>query len=651
MKAFLQSSSALYIESQALVATDLSEVALLIYDNLHEQLRLAEGIVSTAMGSEARNDDFNLSYIQYRKLKDLYLVDADYNAYAKGSDSSEDNNLKVAQTDPALLDDGTYPVDATIPNIFQQVQNYILNGDINVQYFAPGSGVNRTAKAMKSFSRTTLGVDFMSLGPTYFSAEMGVLQYVLPNLSRTFLASDLDAILASVLRGDETLQDWGYTGYQFERGAFEGYESLADLQAGQMRQTSCLNVKYVSMEPGITQQMVDAQVSLCDAAGACRAVDVCSTEVTYDQRTGQSCSLMYNSLDDGCESQMLHLSSYLGGQPIVMQEHCNQPLFVRELYNDPVTPVSWVSRLDLNTSNPAGSVCLRTDSTCLQDQGLLGPSVEVASVRAVQGVDVYAFYRYMGSNKGDPHSDKIYGPLYKKASTEWYPAWVDCYNVPGINKSKLLDWTGWYPSRVAATKERLLINHIDRPDLSMLDKEAVWSDASYRPSGLSQRCNQTHCVSSTGVATACPNGVCNVARPDSVVHAVALVLNNSTELFCATDEDMARSLCPLHAHNQSLLVMVRNNLWYCKSDCQRVLRIKYIGKHAFRYRTLKESVLGFTAADRLSIGLNPLSGPDVGYLHTDAFRLVHHLVSQQVLGSGKALPGVMYSKFWTPPST
>eukprot|EP00960_Hanusia_phi_P008208 234919-Hanusia_phi.AAC.1 len=37
---------------------------------------------------------------------------------------------------------------------------------------------------------------------------------------------------------------------------------------------------------------------------------------------------------------------------------------------------------------------------------------------------------------------------------------------------------------------------------------------------------------------------------------------------------------------------------------------QHIGKHAYRNRMLKESVLGFTTADRLSIGLNPSSSPD-----------------------------------------
>eukprot|EP00960_Hanusia_phi_P053641 762419-Hanusia_phi.AAC.1 len=36
---------------------------------------------------------------------------------------------------------------------------------------------------------------------------------------------------------------------------------------------------------------------------------------------------------------------------------------------------------------------------------------------------------------------------------------------------------------------------------------------------------------------------CFTPESDSAVHAIALVLNNSTELFCASDEDMARSLC------------------------------------------------------------------------------------------------------------
>eukprot|EP00960_Hanusia_phi_P001813 51850-Hanusia_phi.AAC.1 len=418
-----------------------------------------------------------------------------------------------------------------------------------------------------------------------------------------------------------------------------------------MLQTKCLNVNFNTTEPGVVQNLIDPVVSLCDAAGTCRSINVCNPAAAYDERTGQSCDLLHASVDDNCTTQFLHLSSYLGGQSIVMQEHCKEVLFVRDLYVNSSLPVRDIARLDLDTANPAGSICLRTDSTCFQDQGLLGASIDVATVQSVQGVDVYAFYRPLAGGGGDPNSNLFYGPLYQKGSTAWYPPWVDCYNVNGLNKSRLLDWTGWYPARVAAVKNALLQNNAGKPDLSVLDKEAIWSDVTHRPSGLSERCNRTSCVSSTGVARPCPAGVCNVTLAGSGVHAVALVLHNRTELFCASGVAAALSLCPGRPTNDSVLVMVRNNLWYCKSDCQRVLKIKYIGRHLFKYRFLTESVLGFTASDRISIGLSPTSSAALGYSQKDAFRLVHYLVSRQVLGSGNALPSAMYSTFWTPPST
>eukprot|EP00960_Hanusia_phi_P001814 51850-Hanusia_phi.AAC.2 len=92
MKEFLQSSSALYLESGTSVTTNLTDIALSIYDNLFAQINKAKWTVSSAMGDAGRYDDFNLSYVFYRKLKDLYLTSASYNAYAKSSDTSQDNN-------------------------------------------------------------------------------------------------------------------------------------------------------------------------------------------------------------------------------------------------------------------------------------------------------------------------------------------------------------------------------------------------------------------------------------------------------------------------------------------------------------------------------------------------------------------------------
>eukprot|EP00960_Hanusia_phi_P032280 749775-Hanusia_phi.AAC.1 len=243
-----------------------------------------------------------------------------------------------------------------------------------------------------------------------------------------------------------------------------------------------------------------------------------------------------------------------------MSSHCDELLLVRDLYLNPGLPISRVARLRLDSANPAGSVCLRTDSSCLQDQGPQGASAEVATVRAVQGVDVYAFYRPMAGGGGDPNSDRFYGPLYQRMSERWYPAWVDCYGVPGVNKSNLLDWTGWYPGRVAAVKDAILQGNEGSPDLGALDREAVWSEAGHRPSGLSRRCNLTHCTDSTGPVTPCPGGLCDVTLAGSAVHAVALVLQNHTELYCAPSLPAAMALCPGRATDDSVLVMVRNNL-------------------------------------------------------------------------------------------
>ncbi|EKX30972.1 hypothetical protein GUITHDRAFT_122823 [Guillardia theta CCMP2712] len=595
---------------------------------------------------------FQLSYIYYRKLQDLYLTSEVYNGYAHADDNSYDNNYKISLTDPVPMDNGSYPSLTGITDLFQQVESYIMSGDIQNGYFPPNSGVNRTEKALRSFSMTSQGSGFLTLGSSYFDASLGVLQYTLPNLASSFLNSDLDRILASVLQSDETLEDWTYNGLQYEYSAFQSYSSLADNARGVMRQTKCLNVKFITKEPDVSQNFIDPVVQLCAIDGSCRSVDICPSAPSYDARTGQSCDLLHDSLNDNCTTKYVHLMEYLSGQGIVMQTHCKQDLFVRDLYTNPSLTVQQVSNIDLPTANPAGTICLRTDSTCLQDKGLGGASIDVSAVRSTLGVDVYTFYRPMTDYSGDPNSDTFYGELYQKNSTGWYPAWIDCYNVSGLNKSRLMSWTGWDPARVAAVKDTLLgreHGYGSTPDLSVLGREAVWSDASYRPTGFSYRCGTSSCVGSNGETVQCPGGLCNVAVQGAAVHAVAVALSNSSVYFCASGVAEALVLCPARLTNDSVLVEVRNNLWYCKADCQRAVLLKYIGKHSFRYRTLVEGVLGFTASDRNQIGLSPTSNAANGYSQKDAFRLVHWLVSRQVLGSGKALPGAIYNSFWTPP--
>eukprot|EP00960_Hanusia_phi_P065670 766177-Hanusia_phi.AAC.2 len=124
------------------------------------------------------------------------------------------------------------------------------------------------------------------------------------------------------------------------------------------------------------------------------------------------------------------------------------------------------------------------------------------------------------------------------------PGWRLLQRARPANKSHLQDWTGWDPARVAAVKDAILKNNAGKPDLSVLDKEAVWSDASHRPSSLSRRCNLTHCTDSAGSVSTCSKGVCPVGIPGSAVHAVALVLHNRTELYCAKGVGAATALCP-----------------------------------------------------------------------------------------------------------
>ncbi|EKX36144.1 hypothetical protein GUITHDRAFT_117652 [Guillardia theta CCMP2712] len=633
---FLLSSPRVYLESGMNSPTNETQIALSIYDNLFEQVSLARHTVQGAMGG----GEHRLSYVYYRTLKDLYLTDEDYNEFANAVDSGgNSNNDKVFKTNAVPRDDGTYPFydDSDIPGIFQQVVNYMMSGSVRDGYFPPGSGVNRLSKAMGSFTKTSLSDGFLDLGPAYFDPSLGVLQYTLPTLAPSFFEAELDRILAGVLKQEDDLQDWKDIGLEYEYDAFKDYATLADLSTGTMRMTKCLNVNFNTSEPGVNQNFIRPFVRLLDQNAGGEDIYVCDSDVGYDRRTGQSCGLMHDSLDDNCSTRFVYLREYNNGEGIVVQTHCKQPLFVRDLVEDDKRKIADLSRLDLDTANPAGAICLRTDSTCLQGGGLEGSSVGVVSVVPTLGVEVQTFYREMQS--GDPNSDKFYGPLYQKASTRWYPAWA---------------WTGWDRARVEQAREILLARENaegSSPNLQVLDLEAIWNSSSTRPVSFSVRCNVSSCTTSTGVSFDCgSDGQCNVRMDNMAVHAMSLRLTEPSVYFCASSEAQARERCPARRTNDSVLVEIRNNLWYCKADCVRKTLLKYVGKHSIKYRGLREDVLGFTPSDRSAIGLSDTSNARDGYSQKDSFRLVHHLMRKQIFGSGNALPGSIYNSVWMKPS-
>jgi hypothetical protein len=330
MRDFLHSSPKLYLESGMNTPTNETEIALSIYDNLYQQVKLARQKVEEAMGG----GEHRLSYVYYRTLKDLYLTDEKYNKFANIVDSDgNSNNDKILQTDAVPRDDGTFPFynDTDIPGIFQQVENYIISGNVSEGYFTPGSGVDRLAKAMKAFAKTSLSEGFLDLGPAYFDPSVGVMQYAILTLVPSFFDDELNRILEGVLQQEEDLLDWTYSGMNYEEKAFKDYTSLADHSTDTMRMTKCLNVNFNTSEPGVSQDFFDPVVRLLSQGGEGRDISVCKTDVGYDKRTGQSCGLMYDSLDDNCSTRFVYLREYDNGNGIAVQTHCKQPLFVRDL--------------------------------------------------------------------------------------------------------------------------------------------------------------------------------------------------------------------------------------------------------------------------------------------------------------------------------
>ncbi|EKX32200.1 hypothetical protein GUITHDRAFT_121622 [Guillardia theta CCMP2712] len=653
VRQFLMMANALYLQSSRRAVVNQDQIALSIYDTLYSKLLQAQADVTAAMGYSSHPEYINLTYVQLRKLQSRYNHDWAYNQYTTSSDVISDST-KITNTDPVYQDDGGLPADDGIPALLTQVLHFILSGDINLGYAAANSGVNRTARANLAFQRADFAADFLSRDKQYFDATSGILQYNFPNIFRRFLDSELDSILSSVLREDEPLEDFTYGDVQYNGALFRKYQSL--IRDNTLQTTACLYSNFPNYEPGITKNLdQDPEVRLCDSAQNCRSINVCNPTPSYDQRTGQSCDLLHASQDDRCTNTYLNAPGVNGGNNISMQTHCKQFLFVRDIQsavNPSLTSVQFTT-IDLDVTNPAGDICLRTDSTCLRDsQSLGGFSTPVDLVQSVRGVDIYVFYRDGTAGSRDPNADEFYSAEYPRTSTRWYPAWVDCFNVTGVNKSHLLSWTGWDAETVGSVQSTLNSWYAgtgQQPNFAVLSNEAIWSRYGARPTGVSTRCSTDSCTTILGSVSPCPGKVCNVARDNSLVHAIALHLQNATEIFCASSATDALSKCPLRSVNQSVLAEIMDNLWICKSDCARVPLLKYIGKHLYRYRRIDESVLGFTSSDRNYIGLTGQSSAANGYTQKDAFRLMHFLVSRQITSGNGLLPSDLYNQLWITP--
>ncbi|EKX34936.1 hypothetical protein GUITHDRAFT_118870 [Guillardia theta CCMP2712] len=225
--------------------------------------------------------------------------------------------------------------------------------------------------------------------------------------------------------------------------------------------------------------------------------------------------------------------------------------------------------------------------------------------------------RTAGQFHHSEQADRFYGPLYKQQTTTWYPAWVDCYNVSGIAKSQLQVKTGWDVPTVESVISSIQSRYVQKPDLSILNKEAIWADAP-RPTGMSNWSNTTQCVGTHGDVTVCLGGVCNVKMASVLVHTIAMVLSNKAEVFCASNYDEALAKCPLRSANQSILIEVRNNMWQCKSDCVRAN--------------------SSTSASRTSGTALSIRGSKAqGYTHKDALRLLWispDVVSKNFMNAG-----------------
>ena len=67
---------------------------------------------------------------------DRYRNDANYRKFVLSHTLPSDPNEAILNTVPLMTDAGTYPLVVDSKSIFTYVKNYILHGDVTIDYFS-----------------------------------------------------------------------------------------------------------------------------------------------------------------------------------------------------------------------------------------------------------------------------------------------------------------------------------------------------------------------------------------------------------------------------------------------------------------------------------------------------------------------------------
>lgn len=485
LKDILQQTDALF-EDQVNSEQEMFDITLNIYDTLNAILDGINLGLMSQMQFGANNDKYKVSYIEARAIitaNDLYRSDDSYRQFVLSSQLPNDPNDAVVNTVPLLTDSGSYPFLQSSKSIFEMVKNYLLHGQIDMDYFSSPNLYNDKYKKAK-LSFTSVIEDGKQLSEQigdFYNSRDGVVYYRFDRLStpvtEEVAAAELQRIASQFKL--ESLVD--VSNLDPEDPVFASYASqVLEIKNGVkvFKQSKCVNPD-VFAEGYPDHRNEDANVQVCDSSlGRCRYINICPGDSqTYDARTGQSCNLQYRSKDD----IELILNQVMPRSDIVETDFFYQRDTVKHWvdtnqdyirfsgeysahqfigFGRPAVSISTglgdtlpevCYRSDVYRNNPdfcgyqnyslisqhIGKICIRTDSSCLGNSSV---SVEVAS--ALDGVELMAFYR-LNPTKKNPNDASFYSDIRKRIIREidpnladYYPAWIDCHGAFGEVKGQ-----------------------------------------------------------------------------------------------------------------------------------------------------------------------------------------------------------------------
>eukprot|EP00960_Hanusia_phi_P014781 437869-Hanusia_phi.AAC.1 len=456
LKDVLQRTDALF-EEQITSDNERLDVSLNIYDSLNSILESINRNMMLQMIHGYNHDKYKVSYLELRNLiteKDYYRNDENYKSFVLTHNVPSDPNDAVTNSVPLKTDLGHYPFVVDSKSIFTYVKNYLLHGDINLDYFSEQQfGSDREKRA--SFSFTNVVQDQQQLDNQvgdFYNELNGVVYYRFERLQSPLSDDIVQSQYATIADFFKTEPFIEVNDLDPNDSVYEAYaDQILEVVNGvrQFKNTKCVN-RDVFDEGYPDYRREDANVKLCDSTlNRCKDFTVCPGDVKdYDQRNGQSCNLQYQSKDD----LLLQLGQLLPRSDITEYDFFYQRDTVQywinyqKRYQD-TTSFYYVATMyggfgreaitTGTTTNENQRVCLRLDSNCL-----MNTTVSIQAAKALDGVEIVAYYRLNPTNK-NPNDPSFYSNkrkenigLVDENLVDYYPAWIDCYGAFGETKGK-----------------------------------------------------------------------------------------------------------------------------------------------------------------------------------------------------------------------